>query len=205
MPPTGSVISFRDLHRSFGSLPVLAGVSGAAGPGELLLVTGPNGAGKSTLLRLLAGLLAPERGSIELAADGRALDVDQRRRRVGYVAPDIAFYEELTVEENLRFFARLRRVDPAPGRELAARFELPAARPFAALSSGMRQRLRWVLALLDRPLALLLDEPFQNLDPAGEALARELLASHLAWGPVVVASPTALDLPDVATHLRLDR
>lgn len=201
----GSVIRFHDLHRSFGPLAVLAGVSGSAGSGQVLAVTGPNGAGKSTLLRLLAGLLAPERGSIELALDGDLLDLDQRRRRVGYVAPDVAFYDELTVEENLRFFARLRRVDPAPGRELAARFELPPERQFGALSSGMRQRLRWALALLGRPLVLLLDEPFQNLDAAGESVARGLLADHLARGPAVVASPTALELPDVATHLRLDR
>lgn len=201
----GSVIRFHELHRNFGPVAVLAGVSGSAGPGQVLAVTGPNGAGKSTLLRLLAGLLAPERGSIELALDGTPLDLDQRRRRVGYVAPDVAFYDELTVEENLRFFARLRRVDPAHGRELASRFELPHQRQFAALSSGMRQRLRWVLAVLGRPLVLLLDEPFQNLDAAGESVARGLLADHLAHGPAVVASPTALELPDVSTHLRLDR
>ncbi|HEX2254346.1 MAG TPA: ATP-binding cassette domain-containing protein [Thermoanaerobaculia bacterium] len=195
-------LAFRDLSRRFGRLSVLRGVSGAAGAGEVLVVTGANGSGKSTLLRCLAGLLAPDAGSIEYREDGGAvLAADERRRRVGYVAPDLALYEELTGAENLAFFARLRGVDRARGGLLLDRLGLPRDRAVGALSSGMRQKLRWAWALLHHPRLLLLDEPFQNLDAGGEAVVRDLLAEHLAGeraggpaGLAVLAQPVDPDL-----------
>ena len=201
-----TLLTFRDLRRRFGRLRVLAGVTGEVGGGASLLVTGRNGSGKSTLLRCLAGLLATDGGVIAYREDGRDLDATQRRRRVGYVAPDLSFYDELTAGENLAFHAALRRIprqDVAPWLE---RVDLPAERAGGALSSGMRQRLRWAAALLHRPRLLLLDEPFQNLDAAGEAIVRRLLLDHLAQGGLaVIASPTELDLPHAPTRLELAR
>ncbi len=202
MPATA--LRFTGLRRRFGRLAVLEGVSGAVAEGEALLVTGPNGSGKSTLLRCLAGLLAPDAGTVELTEDGRLLDPAGRRRSVGYVAPDLAFYEELTAGENLAFFSRLRGAPPERGHDLLDRLGLPAERQAGALSSGMRQRLRWVWALLHRPRLLLLDEPFQNLDAGGEAAARALLAEHLAAGGLaVVANPSLLELGRAAPSLAL--
>jgi len=204
MQPTW--LRFAELRRRFGRLAVLHGVSGEVAAGEALLVTGANGSGKSTLLRCLAGLLAPEAGRVEACEEGRTLDVAARRRRVGLVAPDLALYEELTVAENLAFFGRLRGVPPERGRELLARVGLPADRRTGALSSGMRQRLRWAWALLHAPRLLLLDEPFQNLDAPGEAAARTLLDEHLeSGGLAVVASPTPLEVSRVAARLELGR
>ncbi|HZF08925.1 MAG TPA: ABC transporter ATP-binding protein [Thermoanaerobaculia bacterium] len=197
-------LRFTGLSRRFGRLAVLAGVSGEAADGEVLLVTGTNGSGKSTLLKCLAGLLAPDKGAIESREGGRALDAVDRRRRVGLVAPDLAFYEELTTAENLAFFSRLRGVPRERGPELLARVGLPGDRLAGALSSGMRQRLRWCWALLHRPRLLLLDEPFQNLDAPGEAVTRELLEEHLAEGGLaVVANPATLPVSHVATRLEL--
>jgi heme exporter protein A len=202
--PPSCALSFSGLCRSFDRLRVLVGVSGGAEAGELLLVRGANGSGKSTLLRCLAGLLAPDGGSIDYREDDTAYDTAGRRRRVGYVAPDLAFYEELTTAENLAFFARLRGVERRRPGELLARVGLPPDRLAGALSSGMRQRLRWAWALLARPRVLLLDEPFQNLDAPGEALARELLEEHLTRGLAVVASPASIELPHVAKRVDLD-
>jgi heme exporter protein A len=200
----GDLLEVRNLVRGFGRLPVVAGVSALLGPGEALLVTGRNGAGKSTLLRCLAGLLRPQAGTIRLREAGRELDVAARRARVGYVAPDLAFYEPLTAEENLDFFARVRGIDPARGGRLLDELGVPRRRAAGALSSGMRQRLRWAFALLHGPRLLLLDEPFQNLDGAGEEVSRALLARHLAaGGMVVVATPTTLDVPGVVAALDL--
>ncbi len=196
---------FHGLRRGFGGLRVLAGASASASQGQLLLVTGANGSGKSTLLRCLAGLLQPEAGTIELRIGGRTLDPDARRRAVGYVAPDLSLYDDLSALENLAFFCQLRRQPVARAHDLLARVGLPPDRPWRALSSGMRQRLRWAWALLHRPAALLLDEPFQNFDAAGEELARELLAEHLATGLAVVASPTAISFPHVDARLELAR
>ncbi len=199
-------LEFRGVSRRFGRLAVLAKVSGDVGPGEVLPVRGRNGSGKSTLLRCLAGLLAPDAGEISATEEGRRLETAERRRRVGYVAPDLAFYEELTVGENLDFFARLRGAPAERATALLARIDLPHDRRAGALSSGMRQRLRWVFALLHRPRLLLLDEPFQNLDDAGEATTRELLSEHLAAGGLaVVASPIPLALPGSLDALDLDR
>jgi len=199
-------LRFDDVRRRFGRLSVLTGVSGIVEPGGMLLVTGPNGSGKSTLLRCLSGLLAPDGGTIEYReADGALLDAAERRQRVGVVAPDLAFYAELSVEENLAFFARLRRVPPDRGLAVLRRMDLPLDRMAGALSSGMRQRLRWAFALLHAPRLLLLDEPFQNFDAPGERAARELLAEHLADGGLaVVANPSTLDF-DHADRLDLGR
>jgi heme exporter protein A len=188
---------------------VLRGVSAEVASGEVLLVTGYNGSGKSTLLRCLAGLLAPDSGSIEYRENGSVLAVEERRRRVGVVAPDLAFYNELSVAENLQFFARLRRVDFRRGLALLDRVGLPPDRLAGALSSGMRQRLRWTFALLHQPRLLLLDEPFQNLDAAGEAVTRGLLDEHLhgvggmgsPGGLAVIANPAHLEFDRVAGHL----
>lgn len=202
------MLHFENVRRRFGRLSVLQGVSGTVAPGEALLVTGPNGSGKSTLLRCLAGILAPDGGRIEYREDERNLDVEQRRLRIGYVAPDLAFYSELTVAENLEFFARLRRVRPDRGFEILDRLSLPTDRMVGALSSGMRQRVRWAWALLHRPRLLLLDEPFQNLDAPGEKGTRALLREHLEQTPgglAVIANPSSLEIDRVAARIDLGR
>jgi len=201
-----TTLRFENLRRRFGRLSVLEGVSGEVAPGQALLVTGPNGSGKSTLLRCLAGLLSPEKGTIEYREDEKVLETEERRRRVGYVAPDLALYSELTVAENLEFFARIRRTGPERGFEVLDRLGLPTDRMAGALSSGMRQRLRWAWALLHRPQVLLLDEPFQNLDAGGEQGTRALLLEHLDRGGLaVVANPSNLEIDRVAGHLDLGR
>ncbi len=197
-------LSFVGLSRRFDALPVLRDVSGEVEEGGLLAVRGPNGSGKSTLLRCLAGLLAPDRGDIRVREHGLDFDTAHRRRRAGYLAPDLALYEELTVRENGELFASLRGVSPDLASRLTARFELPPQRPWRVLSSGMQQRMRWVFALLHAPCVLLLDEPFQNLDEAGVQTARALLDEHLASGGLaVVASPAAIALPGVAGEVDL--
>ena len=175
-------IEFRDLHRRFGRVRVLSGVSGSAGAGEVLLVTGANGSGKSTLLRCLAGLLAPDRGEVRMTAGERVLEPAERRRAVGYVAPDLAFYEPLTTAENLAFFARLRGADPGRGAALLDRVGLShrsAARP-RALSVGEQQRVAIARAVANRPKVVLADEPTANLDEKNGdtvlALLRETVA-----------------------------
>lgn len=199
-------LSFSSVSRRFGRVAVLRGAAGEVAAGGLLAVRGPNGSGKSTLLRCLAGLLAIERGEIRAREEGRELATADRRRRIGFLAPDLALYEELSVAENVELFARLRGVAPEPGLAIARRFALPAGRPWGALSSGMRQRLRWAWALLHAPRLLLLDEPFQNLDAEGEATARALLDEHLASGGLAVAaSPVSLPLPRITGELDLAR
>lgn len=203
-PTADTFLRTEELVRGFGKLRVLRGVNLHVERGELLMVTGTNGSGKSTLLRCLAGLAAPQRGAIRCRIDGRDLGAGERRRAVGYVAPDLEFYAELTTRENLDFTCRLRRLDPRRGRDLLDRVGLPHDRLAGALSSGMRQRLRWCWALLARPPILLLDEPLQNLDLAGRETVTAMLDEHLAAdGLAVVANPESMELSHVARRLDL--
>ena len=197
MPDFDVSLAFDGLVRHFGALRVLDGVSGRVDGGEVLLVKGPNGSGKSTLLRCVAGLLRAQSGTVSLRIGGRELAAAERRRLVGYVAPDLALYEALTARENLELFARIRDVSHGRVDELLRETGVPPDRFVRVLSSGQRQRLRWAWALLHDPPLLLLDEPFQNLDPEGEQSLGERLREHRRrGGAALVASPSGVRLPE---------
>jgi heme exporter protein A len=161
------------LRHRFGAISALDDVSFTVQPGQTLAVFGPNGAGKTTLLKVLAGLIQPQHGRAQ---------VDGGRRAIGWIGHQPQLYGQLTVGENLRFWASLYDV-PVP-RDLVPRLGLEAHvdRPVRALSRGLVQRVAIARALVHDPTVLLLDEPFTGLDRvAAEALSR-LLAQHAAAG-----------------------
>ena len=164
------MIRARGLERRFGDKRVLRGVDLDVPRRGFVLVTGPNGSGKTTLLRLVAGLLAPTRGELE---------VEVERGRVGFLGHEPLVYRELTALENLDLYGRLYRVRERRERigMLLERFGLWEARGerTGSFSRGMLQRLALCRALLHEPDLLLLDEPFNALDADGaELLEREL-------------------------------
>jgi heme exporter protein A len=177
------MIRTRGLGRSFGERTVLAGVDVDLAAGGFLLVTGANGSGKTTLLRLLAGLLAPTAGTVE---------VDSERARLGFVGHEPFLYGELTALENLDLYGRLYRVPERRERigMLLERFGLWAARaePVATFSRGMVQRLSLCRALLHEPDLLLLDEPYSALDDEGAALLDGELAAAASTKTLVVST-----------------
>ncbi|GBD32218.1 ABC transporter ATP-binding protein NatA [bacterium HR33] len=186
------LIAAEGVWRFFGGRAVLRDVTLVAGAGEVVLLLGPNGAGKTTLLRVLAGLLRPSRGKVE------------RRGRVGMVAHHSMLYDALTAEENLRFFARLRGVEPERAGELLARVGLePRARQrVASFSRGMVQRLAIGCALLGDPEILLLDEPLSGLDEVSVGTLLELLRESRGRGrAVLVASHQFAELVEVVTSV----
>ncbi|HTK30383.1 MAG TPA: ABC transporter ATP-binding protein [Candidatus Saccharimonadaceae bacterium] len=161
------------------------------GPG-VTAVTGENGSGKSTLLRIVAGLLRATHGTERLEVDGRTLPASGRRDAIGLASPDLAFYEELSVGENLEFAGEARGL-AAPARaagEALTRVGLESRRDdrVAALSSGMRQRLRLAFAVLHRPRWLLLDEPGGHLDDSGRATLERIVREHARDGHVLLAT-----------------
>jgi ABC-type multidrug transport system ATPase subunit len=177
-----AIVHARGLGRRFGDRPILSGVDLDLGAGGFLLVTGPNGSGKTTLMRLLAGLLAPTSGTLEIDAD---------RGRIGFLGHEPLVYRELTSLENLDLYGRLYRVPERRERTgmLLERFGLWAARaePVSSLSRGMVQRLALCRTLLHDPDLLLFDEPFSALDSEGAELLDAELAGHGA-NTIVVAS-----------------
>ena len=178
------VLAAHDLARSFGHVRALRGVSFALPAGSVRSVIGPNGAGKTTLLRLLAGLLRPDAGHVEIGGVRLARNDGAQRRRIGLISHHSLCYDGLTAAENLVFYASLYRI-AAPGH--AARMALEAVglaahagRPAGSMSRGMLQRLAIARALLHRPEIVLLDEPFTGLDQQAAAALREQLAQLVA-------------------------
>jgi heme exporter protein A len=161
----------------------------------VVAVTGPNGSGKSTLLRLLAGLLRPTAGHSLVTLAGRAVPPAERRTLLGLASPELAFYDEFSCLENLTFAAEARgmRERAAPALAALERVGLGArARDrVAALSSGMKQRLRLAFALLHRPPWLLLDEPGSHLDEEGRRLVERIVDEQARTGLVVIATNEA--------------
>jgi heme exporter protein A len=170
----------------------LAAVSFALPAPGVVAVTGPNGSGKSTLLRLLAGLLHPTAGRSRVTFAGRELPPAKRRAVLGFASPELAFYEELSGLENLAFAAEARglrdRVTPALAALERVGLGTRARDRVAALSSGMKQRLRLAFALLHRPPLLLLDEPGSHLDEEGRTLLARIVDEEARAGLVVIAT-----------------
>ena len=179
--PPSAAIEARGVSKSFGERLALRDVGFAAGSGELLAVIGPNGAGKTTLLSILAGIQRADSGEINL-----------QRGEVGFVPQQAALYRRLTVEENLRLFARLERVadvDAAVG-EMLERIDLADRRAdqVGTLSGGNQQRINIAIGLLSRPAVLLLDEPTTGLDPRQRARLWEFVLGLAGRGTTVVFS-----------------
>jgi len=194
-----------NLSKSFAGVPLFAGVSFALERG-VLAVTGANGTGRTTLLKILAGLLRPSGGAVRVERNGRELSREERRSGVGWSGPDLAFYPELTAEENLAFFRRAAGFVLRPD-DLRERLEAVgldrAGGPVEHFSTGMRQRLRIAFSFLLDPGVVLLDEPMAGLDSDGRAAARRLIAFAAERGPVVLASADRTDLPDADRVLEL--
>lgn len=178
-------------HR-FGRHRLFAEISFALEGRGSICVAGPNGSGKSTLMRILAGVLEPTAGRVTWTSGGQYLSHPERHRCLGFVSPDVHLYAELTVLENLRFFARLRGLSSGDETilHLLDRFELAneERKPYATLSSGLKQRVKYVSALLHAPEVLLLDEPTANLDRAGRRLVADVAQAQAQDGLLVVAT-----------------
>jgi heme exporter protein A len=193
------MLTLTNLTKRYGYRQVFRDVNCQVDSGQIVAVTGRNGAGKSTLLRIVAGLLRPSAGKVLLT-----------ETQIGLAAPDAPLYRELTVQENLQFFARSHDVEAASRRfikrqdavstktahdiDLALqRFHLAPRRDDLAgdLSSGWRARLQLAVATFAAPKVLLLDEPAANLDEAGHALLWEILEEQRSHGIALVATNDA--------------
>jgi ABC-2 type transport system ATP-binding protein len=175
------VIETRGLAKRFGEREALKGVSFDAHRGELLAIIGPNGAGKTTLLSILAGIREPDDGS-----------VSRPPGEIGWVPQQAALYRRLTVEENLRLFARLEGMPDteATVEEMLAQSALADRRhdQVGTLSGGNQQRINIALGLLTRPAVLLLDEPSAGLDPRQRERLWQFVLDLAGAGTTVIFS-----------------
>ncbi|MEW6567935.1 MAG: ABC transporter ATP-binding protein [Chloroflexota bacterium] len=193
------LIEAQGLRRSFAGLPAVDGVSLSVEAGEIYALLGPDGAGKTTTIRLLCGALRCDAGEVRLAAYDLRRQAEQARAQIGYLPQRFSLYGEMTVLENLRFFAEVRGL---PTSRWALRsqeiLEFVGLAEFGnrradELSGGMRQKLGLAAALVHQPRILLLDEPTGGVDPVTRQSFWQLLIQLLGEGVAVLLSTPYMD------------
>lgn len=195
-PSQTPALNVAGVFKSFANRAVLDDVSFQLLSGQALCIFGANAAGKTTLIRIIAGLIPPDDGTIEICGFSLRSQNPQAKKLLGFIFHKTMVYPQLTVEENLRFFAKLYGLDKSNTRieELLDRTGLASYRcdPASALSRGMTQRLTIARAMLHRPAVLLADEPFTALDaPACENLLALLQQFRNEGGAVVITTNNA--------------
>lgn len=191
-----SVIRFRSAVALLGRFPVLAGVDLDVDHGERVLLRGPNGAGKTSLLRTCAGLIGVSDGTAEVL--GVDLRTNRRavRSEVGMLGHATGLFDDLTVAENVTFWAQANGVDPADAVGAMNRVQLAErlrSIPVSRLSAGQRRRVSLASMIVRRPRLWLLDEPHAGLDAAGRDLVDDLVVQASTAGATVLFASHDLD------------
>ncbi|MCU0482365.1 MAG: ATP-binding cassette domain-containing protein [Anaerolineae bacterium] len=204
------MIDIRDLSKTYsGNIHALKNVNLHLSGGIIGLV-GQNGAGKTTLMRIIASLLNPTQGAVMVGGYSVQSESDRAKIRdmIGYLPQANGFYAELTVEQNLDYFALLKKMDDSLNRANminavldAVRLESVRKRPVRTLSGGMKRRLGIAITLLNQPKILILDEPTVGLDPEERQRFRQLL-SELGQGRLILLSSHILeDIQQIADKM----
>lgn len=192
-----NAIEVNKVSKSFGRVKALDDVSFSVKPGEVFGLIGPDGAGKTTLYRLLTTLLLPESGSLKVNGFDTVNQMKEIRKRVGYMPGKFSLYQDLTVEENLKFFATLFETTIEEGydsiKAIYSQIERFKDRKAGVLSGGMKQKLALSCALVHSPSVLFLDEPTTGVDPVSRKEFWEMLASLKERGITIIASTPYLD------------
>lgn len=194
------MLELKGIRKAYNHVPAVRDVSFVAKPGEVLGYLGPNGAGKSTTIKLLAGLLEPDSGRIELDGADVRQDIDAYKKKVGYIPEQAEVYTHLSGREYLQLVGRLRLL---PEKELEAKLhclltELGLAmdinQPMENYSKGMRQKVLVSAAILHNPDVLLLDEPLSGLDVSTVLIFKEILRAFAARGKIIIFSSHLIDV-----------
>ncbi|MBZ5594155.1 MAG: ABC transporter ATP-binding protein [Acidobacteriia bacterium] len=192
-------ISIRNLTRRFGALTAVDHLNLEIARGEIFGLVGPDGAGKTTTLRLLCGLLNPDEGQALVAGEDVSRNVNAVKDRIGYMAQRFGLYNDLTVEENMDFYADLFGVLGAEREQLKAkllhmtRMEPFRGRAAGKLSGGMKQKLALMCTLLHHPQILFLDEPTNGVDPVSRRDFWAILYQLVQDGLTVFVTTAYLD------------
>ena len=197
MSSVAPAVAVAGLVKRFGTTTALDDVSFEVRPAELFGLVGPDGGGKTTLFRILTTLMLPDAGTATVLGSDVVRDFWTLRQQIGYMPGRFSLYGDLSVEENLRFFASVFGTSLKAGYELIApiygQIERFKDRRAAALSGGMKQKLALSCALVHRPKILLLDEPTTGVDAVSRREFWELLGTLQASGLTIVVSTPYMD------------
>ena len=192
-----NAIEVNGISKSYGKVQALQDVTFSVGKGEVFGIIGPDGAGKTSLYRILCTLLLPDKGTASVDGFDTVSQMKEIRRRVGYMPGRFSLYQDLTVEENLKFFATLFGTTIEEGydsiRAIYSQIERFKDRRAGALSGGMKQKLALSCALVHSPSVLFLDEPTTGVDPVSRKEFWEMLGTLRERGITIVASTPYLD------------
>jgi ABC-type multidrug transport system ATPase subunit len=199
-------LKIKSLAKYYGHHEVFSGLNYQA-TSSVIGVAGANGSGKSTLLKCISGLLKPTGGDVLWRVDQHQINKDELRKKIGFVAPYVQLYEELSVRENLRFILDLRVTNFKNGidellDELDAGHFSDSA--FGELSTGQQQRVKLAAALIHKPRILILDEPGSNLDEKGKQAVKTVVDRHRESSFMVILASNQkqeLDLCDSVLDL----
>jgi len=197
--PAAPVVRTRALCKSFGALTAVSNLDLDINRGEVFGLLGPNGSGKTTTIRMLCGLVVPTSGTAEVAGHDVVKETETVRRRIGYMSQRYGLYDELTVAENLRFYASVYGL---VGRERTTRLnehvrELGLGERLAqqagTLSGGWKQRLALACATAHRPDLVFLDEPTAGVDPAARRTFWEIIYRLAGGGTTILVTTHYMD------------
>lgn len=191
------IIELYNIKKAYGDLIALDDVSFSVNQGELFGLIGPDGSGKSTLYRILSTLLLPDSGEARVCGLNVAVDYKRLRTLIGYMPEKFSLYSDLTVEENLNFFAKVFGVKVSDNFDLIApifgQLQKFPHRKAGELSGGMKQKLALSCALIHRPKILLLDEPTTGVDAVSRSEFWNMLANLREQGISIMVSTSYMD------------
>lgn len=192
-----TAVSARGLEKRYGTVQALRGVDLDVRQGEIFGIIGPDGAGKSTLFRILTTLILADRGTACVAGLDVVKDYRAIRQKVGYMPGRFSLYQDLTVEENLDFFATIFKTSVTANydlvRDIYIQIEPFAKRRAGALSGGMKQKLALCCALIHKPQVLFLDEPTTGVDPVSRRELWDMLDRLKTQGMAILVSTPYMD------------
>jgi ABC-2 type transport system ATP-binding protein len=206
---SAAAVAVEGLTKRFDSITAVDSLRFTVATGEVFGLVGPDGAGKTTAMRMLAGVMTPDAGSATVAGYDVVQDPEGVKNHISYMPQGFGLYEDLTVDENIRFYAELFGVGRAEREERAARLLTASGmtrfrdRPAGQLSGGMKKKLGLTCALIHTPRVLLLDEPTTGVDPVSRRDFWRILYALVAEGVTVVASTAYLDEAERCHRLAL--
>ncbi len=193
-------VHLRAVTKTFGSTVAVDGIDLRIEAGTFYGIVGPNGAGKTTTLSMIAGLLRPDSGDIEIAGVDLATDPRRAKRQMGILPDRLRTFDRLTGRQLLHYYGVLRglrsSVVEARSAELARAFDLTDAlsRPVSDYSAGMTKKIMLAGAMIHSPRVLVLDEPFESVDPVSSAVVLDILSAYVSHGGTVVLSSHGMEL-----------